>query len=431
MKASEEQGVYKQFVGCLISTITESQLKECFEDYLGITSIKIVRNEQDNFCKGYAFINIKGKENLAAVLEADIMFNGRRLDISQAHSLDKKAISLQKQTECKIHVKNLHKSVNDQQLKDFFSKFGPLVNGYVIYDPSTGASKKFGYVQFETKESVKKVLDLKNLVFKHKSLVVSRFIPKSMNNNNNGKNNGNKKEQSKSQGSQKSISPHSSKNSSFKDLQNKSHHNDYYTQHQQQRYCNQNQSPVSLKDYLEIINDQRLNQAIMYEQYKQQLYSYEQMQQYQKAQFDALMFNNNGYYMNQQQNSGFMRQNNFHNNIEEYCKNQAYYQNQPQQGHSDNLNNNSAIYLNSQEPSRNSGKTLNYEPTSLISQEEDFVDGYIDDAKVREDIYESFQSIGQQEKVTKKCEIGLENEEDDGYGGLFRFQSIPKVFYSD
>lgn len=184
---SKEPAVKKVFVGCLISTITEDQLKECFRYYHGIESIKIVRNAKDNACKGYAFINVRGQENLDKILQDAIYFQGRRLDISQAHSADSKAVSLQKQTESKIHVKNLHKSVDDRQLMDFYVKFGPVVKAYVIYDPNNGKSKKFGYVQFENKSSVDLVLNAKQLWFKSKALIVSRFIPKALNSNQNVK----------------------------------------------------------------------------------------------------------------------------------------------------------------------------------------------------------------------------------------------------
>ena len=184
---TEEPTIYKLFVGCLISTITEPQLKDCFSPYAGIDSIKIVRNAKDNSCKGYAFINVRGKINLDAILNSDIVFQGRRLDISQAHSADNKALSLQKQTECKIHVKNLHKSVDDHMLKEFFTKYGELINAYVIYDPATGASKKFGYVQFQKKEAAEKVLNEKAIWYKNKNLIVSRFIPKALNQKKNHK----------------------------------------------------------------------------------------------------------------------------------------------------------------------------------------------------------------------------------------------------
>ena len=187
---SMEPAVKKVFVGCLISTITEDQLKDCFMQYHGIESIKIVRSAKDNACKGYAFINVRGQDNLAKILGNDIYFQGRKLDISQAHSADSKAESLQKQTECKIHVKNLHKSVDDEQLMLFFANFGPIVKAYVIYDPNNGKSKKFGYVQFANKSSVDLVLAQKQLWFKNKALIVSRFIPKAYNANQNTKKSG-------------------------------------------------------------------------------------------------------------------------------------------------------------------------------------------------------------------------------------------------
>ena len=56
------------FVGSLISTITEDELRNAFEDLKGIGHIKIVRDYADHFCKGYGFVTINGgKKNLEAV----------------------------------------------------------------------------------------------------------------------------------------------------------------------------------------------------------------------------------------------------------------------------------------------------------------------------------------------------------------------------
>jgi RNA recognition motif-containing protein len=61
------------FVGSLISTVTQAQLRAAFRDLKGIGDIKIVRRNDGKFCKGYAFVTIEGdKENVDAILNIDI-----------------------------------------------------------------------------------------------------------------------------------------------------------------------------------------------------------------------------------------------------------------------------------------------------------------------------------------------------------------------
>ena len=167
------------FVGYLSSKVGESDLQDCFAGLEGVSDIKIIRNHQKNSCKGYAFVTIDGgQKNLEDALNAEIFFEGRKLELSEALCESKKFTYLQRQVDHKIHVKNLKKTVNDVALKEFFSQYGEVVNCYVIYNPHTGASKRFGYVEFFEKESVDKVLAEPQVLFQNKKVVVNRYAPK-------------------------------------------------------------------------------------------------------------------------------------------------------------------------------------------------------------------------------------------------------------
>jgi cold shock CspA family protein len=102
------------FVGYLSSKVGEADLQACFAGLQGVSDIKIIRNHWKNSCKGYAFINIEGgQKNLEDALNADIFFEGRKLELTEAICESKKSTFLQHQVEHKIHVKNLKKTVND------------------------------------------------------------------------------------------------------------------------------------------------------------------------------------------------------------------------------------------------------------------------------------------------------------------------------
>lgn len=55
----------------------------------------------------------------------------------------------------KIHVGNLSKQVNDSQLNDLATPFGAPKSANVAVERSTGESKGFGFVEFETAEAAK------------------------------------------------------------------------------------------------------------------------------------------------------------------------------------------------------------------------------------------------------------------------------------
>jgi RNA recognition motif-containing protein len=72
------------------------------------------------------------QKNLEDVLNAEIFFEGRKLELSEALCDSKKSAYLQRGMDYKIHVKNLKKTVNDVALKEFFTQYGEVVKCYVI-----------------------------------------------------------------------------------------------------------------------------------------------------------------------------------------------------------------------------------------------------------------------------------------------------------
>jgi RNA recognition motif-containing protein len=53
----------------------------------------------------------------------------------------------------KLFVGGLPWAVNDDKLKELFEKFGAIVSAVVITDKTSGRSKGFGFVEFETAEA--------------------------------------------------------------------------------------------------------------------------------------------------------------------------------------------------------------------------------------------------------------------------------------
>jgi nucleolin len=70
----------------------------------------------------------------------------------------------------KIFVGNLPWGINNTTLAELFSRFGNIVECVVVIDKNTGRSRGFGFVTFDSAESVQDALTM------DKSLVENRAI---------------------------------------------------------------------------------------------------------------------------------------------------------------------------------------------------------------------------------------------------------------
>jgi RNA recognition motif-containing protein len=62
----------------------------------------------------------------------------------------------------KLYIGNLAYSVNDDSLRDAFSKFGTVESATVIKDRDSGRSKGFGFVEMSTDESAAAAIEKMN-----------------------------------------------------------------------------------------------------------------------------------------------------------------------------------------------------------------------------------------------------------------------------
>lgn len=56
----------------------------------------------------------------------------------------------------KIHVKNLHRKINNDELREFFGQFGEIVYSHIVINPKTMKSRRYGFIEFKDQESVQK-----------------------------------------------------------------------------------------------------------------------------------------------------------------------------------------------------------------------------------------------------------------------------------
>ncbi len=65
-------------------------------------------------------------------------------------------------------------------LRNFFSKFGDVKEACVLFDNNRGASRCFGFVTFDSKDTVDLLVRDNNYSIKGKPIDVKQALPKSM-----------------------------------------------------------------------------------------------------------------------------------------------------------------------------------------------------------------------------------------------------------
>lgn len=146
------------YVGDLEPNVTESVLFETFRKVGPVASIRVCRDSSTRRSLGYAYVNyhrVEDAERALDTLNYTTIGEGNkpcRIMWSQRDP------SLRKSGQGNIYIKDLHPSIQSQDLYDNFSQFGTILSCKVETEID-GRSKGFGYVHFENVEAAKKAIE--------------------------------------------------------------------------------------------------------------------------------------------------------------------------------------------------------------------------------------------------------------------------------
>ncbi|KAH0611910.1 uncharacterized protein H6S33_009962 [Morchella sextelata] len=176
--ALRKTGQGNVFIKNLDTAIDNKALHDTFAAFGNILSCKVAQDEFGN-SRGYGFVHYETAEaaNNAIKHVNGMLLNEKKVFVG--HHIPKKD-RLSKFDEMKanftnVYVKNVDLECTDQEFRDLFEAFGPITSASLTRDPETGASKGFGFVNFQehghANEAVEK---LHESDFKGQTLYVSR-----------------------------------------------------------------------------------------------------------------------------------------------------------------------------------------------------------------------------------------------------------------
>ncbi|GFY43254.1 polyadenylate-binding protein 4 [Trichonephila inaurata madagascariensis] len=171
----------KIFVNNIDSNWDDCDLLREFKRYGEIIDVKI--SESDGKSNGYGFVKfIKSSSAEEAIQKLNgKMVNNRKLVVkpfipwslreSKRSSLDfAKVLGVEYNN---LHVKNLHKSITENELKTLFECFGPILSVKIPLDDN-GQSRGFGFVCFQKEENANKAREeMDHFSYKSKILEIN------------------------------------------------------------------------------------------------------------------------------------------------------------------------------------------------------------------------------------------------------------------
>ncbi|NXI27634.1 EPAB protein, partial [Sterrhoptilus dennistouni] len=152
-----KSGVGNVFIKNLDDSIDNKALYDTFSAFGNILSCKVVCDE--NGSRGYGFVHFETHEAATRAIETmnGMLLNDRKVFVGHFKSRKEREAEVGARAIefTNVYIKNFGDDMDDDRLRELFSKFGKTLSVKVMMD-SSGRSKGFGFVNFEKHEEAQK-----------------------------------------------------------------------------------------------------------------------------------------------------------------------------------------------------------------------------------------------------------------------------------
>ncbi|KDP39313.1 hypothetical protein JCGZ_01070 [Jatropha curcas] len=152
----------KIFIGGLAKDTTYATFNKHFGKYGEITDSVIMKDRYTGQPRGFGFITYADPSVVDQVIEDTHIINGKQVEIKR--TIPKGSGQSKDFKTKKIFVGGIPSSVTEDEFKNFFSKYGKVVEHQIIRDHETNRSRGFGFIIFDSEEVVDEMLSKGNMI---------------------------------------------------------------------------------------------------------------------------------------------------------------------------------------------------------------------------------------------------------------------------
>lgn len=157
---------HKLFVGGLPVRVEQESIEEFFRQYGTVLHCKLKKNQQTGRSLGFAYLTVREKEASERLLNEQVIFQGRLIDIKPLWKKKDLGTKLEQEKKRKVFIIGLPQDATNEELQSYFEVFGSVSNAFIIKDQEVKKNKSYGYIIFKDESSVEKVLKADKLFFR-------------------------------------------------------------------------------------------------------------------------------------------------------------------------------------------------------------------------------------------------------------------------
>ncbi|KAJ4976324.1 hypothetical protein NE237_001430 [Protea cynaroides] len=180
----------KLFIGGISWDTNEDRLKEYFKTYGEVVEAVIMKDRTTGRARGFGFVVFADPAVAERVVMEKHTIDGRTVEAKKAVPRDDQHILNRNNSSIhgspgpartrKIFVGGLASTVTESDFKKYFDQFGTITDVVVMYDHNTQRPRGFGFITYDSEESVEKVLLKTFHELNGKMVEVKRAVPKEL-----------------------------------------------------------------------------------------------------------------------------------------------------------------------------------------------------------------------------------------------------------
>ncbi|XP_039047564.1 polyadenylate-binding protein 7-like isoform X3 [Hibiscus syriacus] len=159
---ARKNGVGNVFVKNLSDSIDNVGLQEIFRQFGNVISCKVATFE-DGKSKGYGFVQFESEESANAAIEKlnDTIVGDKQIYVGKFMKKSDRVLPSPDVKYTNLYIKDLDSDITEEILQEKFSEFGKIASLVVARDEN-GASRGFGFVNFENPDDAKNAMEVMN-----------------------------------------------------------------------------------------------------------------------------------------------------------------------------------------------------------------------------------------------------------------------------